>query len=353
MVENHYRWDFIGLSTDEKPTPETSEKVTDGSTFYCSDTSKLYVFCEGEWYEKVAQGGGGGTSDFNQLSNRPKYNGTEMTNTTNIPEVPTVNDATLTITQNGTSKGTFTANDADDVTIALTDTTYTAGTGIDITNDVISVTGGGGGPTVVQTTGTSTTDVMSQNAVTSMVFADPETQYKIKIGAGTSTSEGNNAVEIGRETQATGSSSVALGNAAKANKLNAIALGAHSLAKGQESVAIGDGADTGENIKNSVALGSGSQCRYNGEVNIGSENSYQAGYNLSNYRLLTGLYDGQSAHDAATVGQITPLSDSSTPTSATVGRLGQVFIDTTNADAYMCVSVDSVTPSYIWKKISV
>lgn len=34
-------------------------------------------------------GGGGGTSDFNQLTNRPKYNGVEMTNATNIPEVKT------------------------------------------------------------------------------------------------------------------------------------------------------------------------------------------------------------------------------------------------------------------------
>lgn len=42
----------------------------------------------------------------------------------------------------------------------------TAGAGIDITNNTISATGGGGGPTVVQTTGTSTADVMSQNAVT-------------------------------------------------------------------------------------------------------------------------------------------------------------------------------------------
>ena len=60
MVNNHYRWDFIGLSTDTKPTPETSEKVVDGSTFYCSDTSKLYVFCQGTWYERKSLGGGGG-----------------------------------------------------------------------------------------------------------------------------------------------------------------------------------------------------------------------------------------------------------------------------------------------------
>ena len=38
--------------------------------------------------------------------------------------VPTVNNGTLTITQNGTSKGTFTANQSSAATIALTDTTY-------------------------------------------------------------------------------------------------------------------------------------------------------------------------------------------------------------------------------------
>ena len=55
---NHYRWDFIGLSTDVKPTPATSERVVDGSTFYCSDNSKLYVYCKDQWYEKTATGGG-------------------------------------------------------------------------------------------------------------------------------------------------------------------------------------------------------------------------------------------------------------------------------------------------------
>jgi len=41
----------------------------------------------------------------------------------NKPTIPTVNDGTLTITQNGTSKGTFTANQSTNSTIALTDTT--------------------------------------------------------------------------------------------------------------------------------------------------------------------------------------------------------------------------------------
>ena len=53
--------------------------------------------------------------------------------------IPTVNNATLTVTQNGTSVGTFTANSSTDTTIALTDTTYTAGTGIGITSSEISI----------------------------------------------------------------------------------------------------------------------------------------------------------------------------------------------------------------------
>lgn len=111
MVSQKYRWDFIGLSTDTKPTSETSEKVVNGSTYYCSDTSKLYVYCDGTWYERkpLGGGGGGGTSDFNDLSNRPKYNGSDMTGSTNIPEVKT----------------------------------YTAGDGIDITNAIISATNTG------------------------------------------------------------------------------------------------------------------------------------------------------------------------------------------------------------------
>ena len=55
---------------------------------------------------------------------------------------PTIGNATLTITQGGVSKGTFTANASSDVTIALDSgggSSYTAGTGIDITNNEISV----------------------------------------------------------------------------------------------------------------------------------------------------------------------------------------------------------------------
>lgn len=47
------RWDFIGLSTDTKPTAD-NPKVTDGSTFYEANTSKLYFWVGSRWYEKTS-----------------------------------------------------------------------------------------------------------------------------------------------------------------------------------------------------------------------------------------------------------------------------------------------------------
>ena len=41
-----YRLDFVGLSTDTKPTVQ----VENGSTYYTVDTQELYVYYAGEWY---------------------------------------------------------------------------------------------------------------------------------------------------------------------------------------------------------------------------------------------------------------------------------------------------------------
>ena len=135
--------------------------------------------------------------------------------------------------------------------------------------------GGGSGPTVVQTTGTSTTDVMSQNAVTSMVFADPVARRKIRIGD---------------SSAANGAAGVAIGYGATANSSS------------DYSVAIGDTASV-ESAPGGVALGAGSRATVKGQMDIGTIATFY-GYNNSNYRLLTGLYDPQSAHDAATKGYV-------------------------------------------------
>lgn len=175
----------------------------------------------------------------------------------------------------------------------------------------------GTGVNVVQTTGTSTADVMSQNATTSMVFADPSTKRMIQIGVGASASGNNvvavgpyssastNSVGIGYNTESTGTSAVAIGAGtygAKASGASSIALGAETWATGQSSIAIGTGIRN-NTAKGSIAIGFGSVASSVGEMNIGSSN-VEFGYNNSNYRLLTGLYDPQNAHDAATKGYV-------------------------------------------------
>ena len=52
-IQQKTRWDFIGLSSDTKPGV-TDPKVTDGSTFYEADTSKLYFWTNNQWYEKTS-----------------------------------------------------------------------------------------------------------------------------------------------------------------------------------------------------------------------------------------------------------------------------------------------------------
>lgn len=95
---------IVAYVGDELPT-KTSELTNDGS-----DGTSTYVEAD----------------DLATVATTGSYN-----NLTDTPTIPTVNDATLTITQNGTSAGTFTANASSNATIALTDTTYSAFTGTD------------------------------------------------------------------------------------------------------------------------------------------------------------------------------------------------------------------------------
>lgn len=361
MVAQHYRWDFIGLSTDTKPTPETSEKVVNGSTFYCSDDSKLYVFCDGTWYERKPLGGGGATYtagegidiEDNTISVDTDTIQSKLTAGDNI----TISDDTIAATDTTYTAGTNVSISEENV-ISATDTTYSAFTGTDgqtagtaglvpapattdadkyLKSDGTWGTFSGGGPTVVQSLGVSQTDVMSQNAVTSMIYADPANRRQIRIGDA-STGD-NNAIAIGKHANAQSQQTIAIGGA---NNGDTTASANSAIAIGSKSSATASG---------SIALGIGASATSSGQMDISTNNTV-FGYNSSNYRLLTGLYDPQNAHDAATKGYVDPTTDSSAPTTATVGRLGQIQIDSANADAYMCVAVDTVTPSYTWKKIT-
>ena len=329
---------------------KTSDLENDGE-----DGSSVYI--EADELAPVATSG-----SYNDLENKPTIPAAQVNSDWNAdsgvaqilnkPTIPTVNDATLTITQNGTSKGTFTANDADDTTIEVSDTTYTAGTGIDITNGVISATGGGG-PSVVQTTGTSTTDVMSQKATTELVYVDSNNPGSINIRgtSGIDGSTGTYAVGIGPGSFARGENCVSLG------------WGATNYGSATDGVAIGHGAinynnvdcaSVGHNAKAnnnySVALGSYASTSRTGEVNIGTgSNNY--GYNSTTYRILGGVHDPVDAHDAATKGYVDGkvLSGAGAPTTSTVGTVGQIYEDTTNGKLYQCTAVSG--SSYTWAEV--
>ena len=327
VTDNHYRWDFIQLSTDTKPTPATSPKVVDGSTLYTSDNSKLYVWYKDRWYEKTATGGGGGGGSYTA------GDGIDITN-----DVISVD--TTTIQPKLTAGSNITISDD---TISATDTTYSNFTGTDGTSAGASglvpapattdagkflkadgtwdTAGGGSGPTVVQTTGTSTTDVMSQNAVTSMIYQDPGNKYNIRIGD--TSHYGDYGVCIGSNAAGGGAYSIAIGSLSNTyNGTQAIAIGLASKARANSAIAIGNNAQCTDGEYGSISLGAYSGATRAGEMNIGASNA-NYGFNSSNYRLLSGVYDGQSAHDAVTVGQVNGVIDAiNTALSTNIPHIG-------------------------------
>lgn len=222
----------------------------------------------------------------------------------------------------------------------------------------------GGGPTVVQTTGTSTTDVMSQKAVTDTLFKDNNTA-KVQIGSGADASGGASyytAVAIGSDAKATGDYGTAVGSTgctasgdsavaigrSSAKAKGAISIGRTAEATSAGSIAIGGYSGSSNNAyasyNGSIAIGVGSMTTVAGEFNIGDRSSTY-GYNSSAYRLLSGLYDGQTAHDAATLAQGNTLATSA-PTTSTVGVLGQLYTDTTNMHTYQCTAING--SQYTW-----
>ena len=258
--------------------------------------------------------------------------------------------------------------------------------------------------TPVQTTGTSTTDVMSQDATTKLIFPDiaNAVQGQIRIDpSGTSSSTGNRGIAIGKKVELTytngvpigigfntkaannaisigggingiGSDAVAVGSGSGNILANAVRIGVSSKAANVDSVAVGYNANAGGatnqvsigsqsnagsyaysvalgdhasvNGIGAVAIGAYSLNGWNGTVEVGSSNS-SYGYNSTNYRKVTGVYDGENLHDAATVAQGNTLS-ASAPTTSTVGVLGQLYTDTTGMHTYQCTAISGDT--YTW-----
>lgn len=167
--------------------------------------------------------------------------------------------------------------------------------------------GGGSTVNVVQTTGASTTDVMSQNATTNMVFQDPSTKRQVNIGSSNTFYQPNDGgIIIGYRSEGRGSS-ITLGKQAKSAQSSCIAIGEYS--------------STASGKSGSIALGYGATSTRAGELNIGTTSGY--GYDSTNYRVIGGVHDGQIAQDAATVNQVNATIDAiNTALSTNIPHIG-------------------------------
>lgn len=148
-------------------------------------------------------------------------------------------------------------------------------------------------PSVVQTTGTSTTDVMSQDGVSKLLFAKYSGNYN------------NHLIKIGSYNGLVGYDSIVVGSSIgltdNGNLSWSTAIGSATKIKSDVASAFGYSAQATKS--GSVAIGPFSSATTVGEMNIGSTNTTY-GYNSTNYRLLSGLHDPQNAHDAATKGYV-------------------------------------------------
>jgi hypothetical protein len=164
------------------------------------------------------------------------------------------------------------------------------------------------------------------------------TRQCIAIGNHIETGSQYNAIAIGNgangysRTKATGDSSIAIGSVSQATAWNAIAVGPITYASSNSAIAIGYLAKAQANY--AIQLGYGTNSTAN-TFSVGLSDS-------NNYELLD-----SSGHIP---GPRMALQGSAAPDTSTVGSVGQFYVDTTNQDAYICVSDASST--YTWKKIT-
>lgn len=247
----------------------------------------------------------------------------------NKPTIPTVNNATITFTQGGTTKGTITLNQSSDATIALNaggggavdsvngktgdvvldasdvgalaDTTTIPAKTSDLTNDsnfaTVSqiptnnnqLTNGAGYITnsalagFVQNTATGTSSLTISGTPTTNTNA-------VNIGYGSAT-DGTESIAIGNSAEidsANGAFSIAIGSGARTDVNSAVAIGAGADVYGVGGVSIGSGASA--NGSRSLALGVNANAMYNSSIQIGY------GTNSDSNTLSVGFYNTQSTH---------------------------------------------------------
>lgn len=355
MVEQHYRWDFIGLSTDTKPTPATSEKVVDGSTFYCSDTSKLYVFCKNDWYERKPLGGGGGGTSYTAGTGIDITDDTISVDTDTIQEKLTAG-TNITISDNTISATdtTYTAGSnvsiSDENVISATNTTYTAGSNVSISDqNVISATD----TTYSNFTGTDGTSA----GVSGLVPAPATTDAGkfLKADGTWDTAGGGGGADTGKARVLTSAdydyptaspdgvalwnldSGLYFTNGAKVyfNNLDSETYALVTISKGN-SVTRMTCLNSGDQYSTTKSTGA----RF-GDNNILLNSSF-----VVDNLVTTSIDRPLSANQGK---ELHGIRGAGAPTTATEGIVGKIYVDSTSDTAYVCVGT---TGGYTWKQIT-
>ena len=157
-------------------------------------------------------------------------------------------------------------------------------------------------PQVVQTTGTSTSKVMSQNATSKLIYQNPTTKKTININ-GRTTYDYDGAIQIGASSLASEDNIIAIGNNAQSNEgadcTDAVIIGHSANGGGYKSVTIGSEAECDGD--NSVAIGDGSRTGFSDDyvVSFGdapNEYTHYAGFT----RRIVNITDPVDTQDAAT-----------------------------------------------------
>lgn len=243
---------------------------------------------------------GGGTNDFNELDNRPKYGGVEMTGSTNIPNLSTV------VEQLGTDVSGIKGVIPEEATAEnqLADKQY-----------VDNAAGGGG----VKVLTSADFNYPTNNPSLIALWLLDEGQYVI----------------------APHTNYVALRNGSSYNASNQVSVMVY--VKPTDSYR---GAYATNNTNQALSY-------LYFQVDKNGDNGVE-------YRWITYVIDSlnnNNSDNALSAKQgkvlnekITPSAASGVPTTATEGILGKIYIDTDTDTAYMCTKVDN--GSYTWKQIT-
>lgn len=230
----------------------------------------------------------------------------------------------------------------------------TIGTGLTLTDGELAAGGGGGGDTVYSTKTTSNSATGGAVYIGNLGTDQTEVQdpspndnhYKYFWALPYS----NNGASYGQPGDgsvnilgsAKGINTVAIGTSAGASSYGAayaVMIGGNANA-GPNGVTMGNGAGTTQDFvgnvcigadamvteygtKNSISLGRFSIATRTGELNIGTGSHPTEGFNSTNYRVIGGVHDGQSAHDAVTVAQVNATIDAiNTALSTNIPHIG-------------------------------